>query len=87
MRLLALIAFFSFLHVVPAPAQTADGKSLDEVNKELSNPISSIWALQLQENTYWLNKPRARCCKPPVSTGAPARLDRRLEFDHPAAGL
>jgi len=34
-----------------------DGKSLDEVNKELSNPISSIWALQLQENTYWLNKP------------------------------
>jgi len=29
-------------------AQT-DSKSLDEVNKELSNPISSIWALQLQE--------------------------------------
>jgi len=41
----------------PVVAQTADGKSLDEVNKELSNPISSIWALQLQENTYWLNKP------------------------------
>jgi len=31
--------------------------SLTEVNKELSNPISSIWALQIQENTYWLNKP------------------------------
>jgi hypothetical protein len=56
-RLLALIAFLGFLHVACAGAQTADSKSLDEVNKELSNPISSIWALQLQENTYWLNRP------------------------------
>src|SRR5260370_9331299 len=56
-RSLTLIAFFCFLHVPCAMAQTADSKSLDEVNKELSNPISSIWALQLQENTYWLNKP------------------------------
>jgi hypothetical protein len=31
--------------------------SLREVDKELSNPISSIWALQFQQNTYWLNKP------------------------------
>jgi hypothetical protein len=31
--------------------------SLTEVNKELSNPISSIWALQFQQNTYWLNRP------------------------------
>jgi hypothetical protein len=57
MRLLTLIALLSFLHVAAAATQTADSKSLDEVNKELSNPISSIWALQLQENTYWLNKP------------------------------
>jgi hypothetical protein len=41
----------------PAFAQTGGRESLDKVNKELSNPISSIWALQLQENTYWLNKP------------------------------
>lgn len=27
--------------------------SLTEVNKELSNPISSIWALQFQQNTFW----------------------------------
>jgi hypothetical protein len=40
-----------------AAAQTGEGKSLDEANKELSNPISSIWALQPQENTNWLNKP------------------------------
>ncbi|HTJ08674.1 MAG TPA: hypothetical protein VL393_03205 [Candidatus Binataceae bacterium] len=40
-----------------ASAQTTDDKSLNEVNKQLSNPISSIWALQLQENSYWLNKP------------------------------
>jgi hypothetical protein len=57
MRLLAFVAFLGFLHIGRAAAQTADGKSLNEVNKELSNPISSIWALQLQENTYWLNKP------------------------------
>lgn len=56
-RSLALFAALSFFHVVSSAAQTADSKSLDEVNKELSNPISSIWALQLQENTYWLNKP------------------------------
>src|ERR1700724_1262171 len=36
---------------------SSEGKSLTEVNKELSNPISSIWALAFQENTYWSNKP------------------------------
>jgi hypothetical protein len=51
------LAVSSLLMVASAAAQTADGKSLDEVNKELSNPISSTWALQLQENTYWLNRP------------------------------
>jgi hypothetical protein len=39
-------------------ASAGNGKaSLTEVNKELSNPISSIWALQFQQNTFWLNKP------------------------------
>jgi hypothetical protein len=56
-RLLALLAIWALSAAVPAAAQTSEGKSLDEVNKELSNPISSIWALQLQENTYWLNRP------------------------------
>ena len=56
-RSLALIAALALLYISPASAQTADNKSLDEVNKELSNPISSIWALQIQENTFWLNKP------------------------------
>ena len=56
-RLLVLFTLLGLLHVPSSAAQTADSKSLDEVNKELSNPISSIWALQLQENTYWLNKP------------------------------
>ncbi len=55
--LLALLAICSLTDAVSAAAQTSDSKSLDEVNKELSNPISSIWALQLQENTYWLNRP------------------------------
>ena len=56
-RSLVLFTLLAFLHVPSSAAQTADSQSLDEVNKELSNPISSIWALQLQENTYWLNKP------------------------------
>ena len=56
-RLVTCIALVGFLPVAHAAAQTPNSKSLDEVNKELSNPISSIWALQLQENTYWLNKP------------------------------
>ena len=30
-------------------------KSATEVNKELSNPISSIWALQIQENTFFIH--------------------------------
>jgi hypothetical protein len=39
-------------------AEAGNGKaSLTEVNKELSNPISTIWALSVQQNTFWLNKP------------------------------
>ena len=30
----------------------AQGGSLDEVNKELSNPISSIWSISFQQNNY-----------------------------------
>jgi hypothetical protein len=56
-RSLVLFTLLTFLHVPSSAAQTPESTSLDEVNKELSNPISSIWALQLQENTYWLNKP------------------------------
>lgn len=40
-----------------AENQPSDSKSLTEVNKELSNPISSIWAIAFQQNTYWLNRP------------------------------
>jgi len=56
-RIIALIGFIALLTVVPASAQTAGQESLDEVNKQLANPISSTWALFLQQNTYWLNKP------------------------------
>ena len=37
-----------------------DTKSTTELNKELSNPISSIWSITFQENTYWLNMPTGR---------------------------
>ena len=64
--MVVLIGVLGFLVVANASAQTPPNpppvdestlpdnqKSVTEVNKELSNPISSIWALQLQENTYW----------------------------------
>ena len=40
-----------------AEHQPDETKSLTEVNKELSNPISSIWSLTFQQNTYWLTTP------------------------------
>src|SRR5262249_25299157 len=40
-----------------AERQPDETKSLTEVNKELSNPISSIWSLTFQQNTYWLTMP------------------------------
>jgi hypothetical protein len=40
-----------------AENQPDETKSLTEVNKELSNPISSIWSLTFQQNTYWLTTP------------------------------
>jgi hypothetical protein len=56
-RLAICLVILGLTVVSRAFGQTEENQSLDEVNKELSNPISSIWALQLQENTYWLNKP------------------------------
>ena len=56
-RLAFCLVILGLTVVSRAFGQTRENQSLDEVNKELSNPISSIWALQLQENTYWLNKP------------------------------
>jgi hypothetical protein len=63
-RIALLIGVLGFLVVANASAQTTQNpppvdesnlpdnqKSVTEVNKELSNPISSIWALQIQENT------------------------------------
>src|SRR5271155_3984720 len=68
-RIVVLIGVLGFLVVANASsAQTMPNpppvdestlpdsqKSETEVNKELSNPISSIWALQIQENTYFIH--------------------------------
>ena len=58
-RLVILIAIGLLLlwNAPRAGAQSANA-SVDEdteVNKKLSNPISTIWALQLQENTYFIH--------------------------------
>jgi len=41
----------------PVQAATAPPTVDDatEINKKLSNPISSIWALSFQQNTYWID--------------------------------
>jgi hypothetical protein len=56
MRLIVLIGALCLIVVANASAQ-APPKLDDatEVNKELSNPISSIWALQIQENTFFIH--------------------------------
>jgi hypothetical protein len=36
-------------------ADDSSKESETEINKKLSNPISSIWALSLQQNTYWIH--------------------------------
>ncbi len=45
-----------------------DKKSLTEVNKELTNPISSIWSITLQENNYWVNMPTGHADRTVINT-------------------
>lgn len=40
-----LMIFFEILVPVSAHGNTTNGNSLDEINKQLSNPLSSVWAL------------------------------------------
>src|SRR5271167_1164815 len=58
-RLVILIAIGLLLlcNAPRAGAQSANAPVDEdtEVNKKLSNPISTIWALQLQENTYFIH--------------------------------
>jgi hypothetical protein len=39
----------------PAKEGEAEGKSLTELNKELTNPISSLWSIAFQQNNYMLD--------------------------------
>lgn len=73
----------------PADSRAAENlptqsKSLTEVNKELSNPISSIWAIAFQENTYWAEQARPKQRQSSVSTRASGVFDGKLELDHQA---
>jgi len=46
-RLAICLVILGLTVVSRAFGQTGENQSLDEVNKELSNPISSIWAFLL----------------------------------------
>ncbi len=43
--------------VVPAAEDENQGKSATELNKELANPVSTIWSLVIQQNNYHLSHP------------------------------
>jgi hypothetical protein len=59
-RTIAVAALSLVLARVAPAAAAADVEpdSATEINKKLSNPVSSIWALQLQNNNYLLNVPK-----------------------------
>jgi hypothetical protein len=41
----------------PAAEDDNQGKSATQLNKELTNPVSNIWSLVIQQNNYHLNHP------------------------------
>jgi len=51
--------------------ESINKESLTEVNKKLSNPISSTWSLTFQENTYWIH---------PGVSGASSRNQVNIQF-------
>ena len=60
---LCLPSILFFLYFCPTPAfpQTSNnatpsgGMSESEINKQLINPVSTIWDLTFQEDTYWIH--------------------------------
>ena len=54
---MAVILFATPLWAADAPAKEgeAEGRSLTELNKELTNPISSLWSIAFQQNNYMLD--------------------------------
>ncbi len=55
--LMAAPAWAASTPVATAPREggSTQGGSLEEVNKELSNPVSSFWSISLQQNNYLLD--------------------------------
>ena len=55
------ISFLLFFFVTDAFAQTSNnatpsgGMSATEINKQLINPVSAIWDLTFQQDTYWIH--------------------------------
>jgi hypothetical protein len=54
---MVVIVFAMPLWAADAPAKEgeAETKSLTELNKQLTNPISSLWSLSFQQNNYMLD--------------------------------
>jgi hypothetical protein len=76
MLILGVVLVATSLWVADAPATTAptedekQGESLTEVNKKLTNPVSSIWSISFQQNNYLLDP----------GPGQPLRWNSNLQF-------
>jgi hypothetical protein len=44
-------------NALAAPEEDAHEASLTEINKKLTNPVSSLWSLSFQQNNYYLDVP------------------------------
>ena len=65
-RFMLFILFLAFTLTAASPgaaevsvtdASPENDQSLTEVNKKLTNPVSDIWAITLQQNNYVLDIP------------------------------
>ena len=76
MLCLAAVLVAAPLWAADAPTTSAltegatEGKSLTEINKEVTNPISSTWAIAFQQNNYMLD----------MGPGRPAHWNSNLNF-------
>ncbi len=69
---MAVILFATPLYSAEAPAKQgeAQGESLTEINRELTNPISSLWSVAFQQNNYMLD----------MGAGKPDHWNSNLNF-------
>jgi hypothetical protein len=64
----------------------SERESLTKFNKELSNPVSSLWSLSSQQNNFYLDDVKVVAVKHSVPVCTPGRADQGVESHHQAGG-